>query len=434
MANMETFDKRIAEYIATMTFQHLTRSNLVRDDAPGDEPLIWVWTLADRVVIIVNPLRIKNLDAFIKPRFTHHLGTVLQGRRVVVTNHRGIFVQVGYYPEPRHELITRPLDLSAQLNALAVPIGMTSSGALWLTLPELDAVLIGGARRMGKTNLLHTWILALLQGGETRLILFDGKGGVEFARYTNRPRVHVAPDALAPALADISAEMVKRFDALKEARVASIGEYNKGRGQGARFERIALIVDELAFALQEPGVESVLVDLTARGGAVGVHPILATQRPSAEVVTPKLKGNLVTRIALPVPDRASSMVVLDRAGAESIAKTPGRLLISFGARIVEAQAFETKDEGRGMKDEKPQVLPPSAKLSDRERRVAQAALERGRFVIREIAEATGETLEYVNDLAKKWQVLGYVSEVKRNEHGHRIGRDVTPALGALLAI
>jgi hypothetical protein len=415
---------------------------LVRDDAPGDDPLIWVWTLTDRVVVIVNPLRVRNLDAFIKPRFTHHLGTVLQGRRVVVTNHRGIFVQVGYYPEPRRELIARPLDLSAQPNALAVPIGLTSSDApstslragLWLTLPELDAVLIGGARRMGKTNLLHTWILALLQGGETRLILFDGKGGVEFERYTNRPRVHVAPDALAPALADISAEMVKRFDALKEARVASIGEYNKGRGQGARFERIALIVDELAFALQEPGVESVLVDLTARGGAVGVHPILATQRPSAEVVTPKLKGNLVTRIALPVPDRASSMVVLDRAGAESIAKTPGRLLISHGARILEAQAFSVNGEQLTVNSEgAPLVACHSSRLSDRERRVAQAAIERGRFVIREIAEATGETLEYVNDLAKKWQVLGYVSEVKRNERGHRIGRDVTPALGALLA-
>jgi hypothetical protein len=81
----------------------------------------------------------------------------------------------------------------------------------------------------------------------------------------------------------------------------------------------------------------------------------------------------------------------------------------------------------------PLVACHSSRLSDRERRVAQAAIERGRFVIREIAEATGETLEYVNDLAKKWQVLGYVSEVKRNEHGHRIGRDVTPALGALLA-
>jgi hypothetical protein len=425
-------EKRIAQYIAALTLQHLTRSNLVREDVAQDDPLLWVWTLADRCIIIVNPLRIKNIDAFIKPRFAHHLGTILQGRRVVVTNHRGVFVQVAYYPEPTRELKTCPLDLSEQPNALAVPIGMTMRGPLWLSLVEMDAVLIGGARRMGKTNFLHGWIAALLQGGEARLMLYDGKGGVEFARYRGAPRCQVIEDKLGDALGELFAEMNTRFDALKAANASNLAEYNVGHGAGGRIERIALIVDELAYALQEPGVEDVLVDLTARGGAVGIHPILATQRPSSDVVTPRLKGNLVTRIAFAVPDRASSQVVLDRAGAESIAKTPGRLLLLNGARLIEAQAFIAKDEGGRQKDEgKPMLASP--KLSERERRIAQAAIERGRFVIREIAEATGETLEYVNDVAKKWQLLGYLTEVKRNEHGHRIGREITPALAALLA-
>jgi len=427
-----SLEKRIAQHIAALTLQHLTRSNLVRDDIASDDPLLWVWQQPDRVVLIVNPLRVKNLDALTRPRFTHHLGTVLQGRRIVVTNHRGLFLQVGYYPEPVRELQARPLDLSAQPSALAVPIGMTARGSLWLTLTELDAVLIGGARRMGKTNLLHTWITALLQGAHARLILFDGKGGVEFARYANRARVRVVTDKLSPALGELFAEMHTRFDALKAARVASLAEYNRGRGEGARLERIALIVDELAYALDEPGVENVLVDLTARGGAVGIHPILATQRPSSDVITPRLKGNLVTRIALPVPDRASSMVVLDRAGAESIAKTPGRLLISHGARIVEAQAFFASGEGRAANDASGQPSAVSGRLSEREACVARAAIERGRFVIREIAEATGERLEYVNDLAKKWQLLGYLTEVKRNAQGHKLGRDITPALASAL--
>jgi hypothetical protein len=220
-----------------------------------------------------------------------------------------------------------------------------------LSLVEMDAVLIGGARRMGKTNLLHGWIAALLQGKEARLILYDGKGGVEFARYRGAPRCQVIDGALGPALGELFAEMNTRFDALKAAKAANLAEYNAGRGAGGRIERIALIVDELAYALQEPGVEEVLVDLTARGGAVGIHPILATQRPSSDVVTPRLKGNLVTRIAFAVPDRASSQVVLDRAGAESIAKTPGRLLLLNGARLIEAQAFIAKDEGGRQKDE-----------------------------------------------------------------------------------
>jgi hypothetical protein len=446
------FEKRIAQYIAALTLQHLMRSNLVREDVGAkdlspqqDDPLLWVWTLADRCVVIVNPLRIKNIDAFIKPRFAHHLGTILQGRRVVVTNHRGVFVQVGYYPEPTRELKTCPLDLSwgeksFAPTALAVPIGLTMRGPLWLSLVEMDAVLIGGARRMGKTNFLHGWIAALLQGGEVRLMLYDGKGGVEFARYRGAPRCQVIEDKLGPALGELFAEMNTRFDALKAANAANLAEYNAGRGAGGRIERIALIVDELAYALQEPGVEEVLVDLTARGGAVGIHPILATQRPSSDVVTPRLKGNLVTRIAFAVPDRASSQVVLDRAGAESIAKTPGRLLLMHGARLIEAQAFQASG---GAKDFSPVQWAmrrdgstsrlTSPRLSDREMRVARAALERdGWFRVREIAEATGESRDWVNDVAKRWQVLGWLTQVQRNASGHQIGRRVTPTLSALL--
>jgi hypothetical protein len=278
---------------------------------------------------------------------------------------------------------------------------------------------------------LHTWIAALIQGGETRLILFDGKQGAEFQRYAHRARTQIVAAELAPALAEIASEMMTRFDLLKTARASSIAEYNAGRGAGARLERIALIVDELAFALDESGVEGALVDIIARGGAVGIHPILATQRPSSDVVTPRLKSNLVTRIALPVPDRASSMVILDRTGAESIAKTPGRLLIAHNARHIEAQAFIAGDIASS--DANTPIL-ASPKLSAREAKLARAAMEReGRFVIREIADATGETLEYVNDVAKKWQALGYLSDVKRNERGHRVGRETTPILATLLA-
>jgi len=429
-------EKRIAQYIAALTLQHLTRSNLVREDVGAkdlspqqDDPLLWVWTLADRCIIIVNPLRIKNIDAFIKPRFAHHLGTILQGRRVVVTNHRGVFVQVGYYPEPTRELKTCPLDLSEQPNALAVPIGMTTRGPLWLSIEDMDAVLIGGARRMGKTSLLHGWVTALLQGKETRLILFDGKSGVEFGRYAGQPRCQVIDGALGPALGELFAEMNTRFDALKAANAANLAEYNAGRGAGGRIERIALIVDELAYALQEPGVEDVLVDLTARGGAVGIHPILATQRPSSDVVTQRLKGNLVTRIAFAVPDRASSMVVLDRAGAENITKTPGRLLLLHGARLIEAQAFQvSRTVGGGQAD-----ALASPRLSGREMRLARAALERdGWFRVREIAEATEESRSWVNDVAKRWQVLGWLTPVQRDEQtGHPIGRRVTDRLRAL---
>jgi hypothetical protein len=186
-----------------------------------------------------------------------------------------------------------------------------------------------------------------------------------------------------------------------------------------------LIVDELAYAIQDPGVEDVLVDLTARGGAVGIHPILATQRPSSDVITPRLKGNLVTRIAFPVPDRASSFVVLDRSGAESLAKVPGRLLLSYGARLTEAQAFEAP---KGITEDTPR-LPSSVKLSDREVRLAQAALEQdGWFRIKEIADKAGESSRFVLDVAQGWELLGWLTPVQRDARGVNLGRRVTEAL------
>ncbi|MBM3130567.1 MAG: hypothetical protein FJ009_18300 [Chloroflexi bacterium] len=437
-----TLERQMAQHIAQLAFQHLTRSNLVREqNQPMEDgsPLIYAWPLDERVVLIVNPLRIKNIDHLTSRRFEHHLATIMQGRRVVVTNHRGIFVQVAYWPEPHRELVARPLDLNEQKTPLHVPIGMTARGApstslraeLWLSLAEMDAVLIGGARRLGKTNLLHGWIAALLQGKEARVVLFDGKGGVEFNRYSEQARCKVVTDKLAPVLGELFAEMNRRFDILKVAKVANLAEYNDGRGAGERIERIVLIVDELAYALQEPGVEDVLVDLIARGGAVGIHPVLATQRPSSDVITPRLKGNLVTRIALPVPSRADSMVILDRAGAESIAKTPGRLLIAHGARLIEAQAFRVDGEQLAVSNEK--QLPASTRLSAREQRIAQIAVERGWFKIRDVHEATGESPNYLVDVARKWQLLGWLTPVQRNERGHQLGRRVTPELIALLA-
>jgi len=249
--------------------------------------------------------------------------------------------------------------------------------------------------------------------------------------------VHVV-EKLSDALRGLFAEMNKRFEILACTSIASITEYNKSRGAGERLERIVLIVDELAYALQEPGVEDVLVDLIARGGAVGIHPVLATQRPSSDVITPRLKGNLVTRIALPVPDRASSMVILDRAGAESIAKTPGRLLISHGARVLQAQAFDATNASAMLLSQPGESYartksPSNRRLSDREMGLAQAALDHdGWFRVREIAEAAGEPRDWVNDVAKRWQLLGWLTPVQRNASGHQVGRKATPTLSAML--
>lgn len=319
-----------------------------------------------------------------------------------------------------------PLDLSRQRTPLHLPIGVTTRGDLWMSLAEMDGVLIGGARRLGKTNLLHGWIAALLQGGETRQVLFDGKGGLEFGRYTGKPRTVVVTAALMLTLRDLLAEMNNRFfQVFRENGATNLAEYNAGRAKTGRLERIVLIVDELAFALQEPGVEDALVDLIARGGAAGIHPVLATQRPSADVVTPRLKVNLSTRIALPVPDRASSMVVLDRSGAEAIAKHPGRLLISHGARIIEAQAYRVEtgrrvDAARAVNSQ--QSVHPQ--LTANEVKVLRGS---GEWVtVRGAAELLGVHKDAVAGILKRLELLGYLTTVQREAGtGKVLGRAVT---------
>lgn len=437
----------IADGLGAQTYRLLVRSNLLRErDANSGLPALTIWPREDRVVLILDPLRVKNADAIASERFKHHLATTLQGRRIVVTNHRGLFIQVAYWPPPHRELTSQSLDLSRQPSSLYVPIGMTVNkpDGWWLSLAEMDAVLIGGARRMGKTNLLHGWITALLQGGETGLLLFDGKRGVEFARYANNSRAQVV-EKLGDALGEVFAEMDVRFTLLEKTGATNLAEYNAGRGNGERLERSVLVVDELAFALQERAVEDALVDLIARGGAVGIHPILATQRPSSDVVTPRLKGNLSTRIALPVPDRASSMVILDCAGAEKMDKIPGRLLITRNARLVQAHAFDSRVVASSNSLLVEERHPNNAttrprdylttRLTDRELRIARAVIERleGLFTTEGVMRETEErSVKYINALAHRWHAMGYLSQVLRHERGYNLGRQALPRLRQVL--
>jgi len=195
---------------------------------------------------------------------------------------------------------------------------------------------------------------------------------------------------------------------------------------GGQLERIVLVIDELAFALQEPGVESVLVDLAARGGAVGIHPIVATNQCRAEVVTANLKVNLPTRIALAVPTQSDSRVILDASDAARLPNVRGRLLLKWNARLIEAQAY-----GVELPAASSQRLPETAHLNERERRIAVAALANGgEFKIREIARAVDEDSAAIIQLAREWEARGWLTPVQRSKNGNG-GRRVTDALIAL---
>jgi hypothetical protein len=89
--------QHIADGLGAQTYRLLVRSNLLRErDANSELPALTIWSREDRVVLILDPLRIKNADVIASERFKHHLATTVQGRRIVVTNHRGLFIQVAY--------------------------------------------------------------------------------------------------------------------------------------------------------------------------------------------------------------------------------------------------------------------------------------------------------------------------------------------------
>ena len=410
-ANFRTAQAKI---IVEVVLRLLENHNLL---IPG-RVAFYVWLRGKRAILIFDPLALRKPETIVSALFVHRLITALGGRRVIATNSRGIFLQIAYAIVPVMKIVTCLLDLSQQPSPLHIPIGMTKKGAFWLSIVEMDSVLIGGTRRMGKTNLIHTWILALLHGKAARLVLWDGKDGVEFGRYADKDGVLVVND-LAAGIQHLIEKMSRRKTLFREAKVNDISAYNKKNK--AKLQPLILIVDEAALIPED--LQSALSHLIAVGGAYGIHPIIATQRPDAKAMQGMLKANLSTRIALPVPSHHDSQVILGRSGAEKLPKEKGRLLLVWNARLIEVQAYLAP------LDEEPQLPHIQSLLSERELRLVKAAVtEGGWFRVREIANRIGESRDWVGSIAKRWEQMGYLSPVQRNEKGHPQGRHLTNSL------
>jgi len=329
-----TIDPRTAHAIAQGVGAALVRL-LGPRLAPGAEAPFWIWLRPDRMIISIDPLAVKSIDQVLSPRFTHHLSTALAGRRVLATNSRGVYFQVAYWPaRPAHALKSLALDLSQQPGPLAVPVGETKFGPLWLDLREVASALIGGSSGMGKTTLFHAWIQALLHGERAKLFLWDGKEDVEFSRY-HGGKVYTSP-SLPAVLEKLLAEVDARRQALRQAGCPSVEAFNQAN-PSTPYLPLVLFIDEAAFVPAD--CQATVKDLVARGRAAGVYPVLGTQRTSSEEVQGLVKANLVTRIAFHVPEWQDSRVVLGRVGAEKLPIIKGRLLMEWRGRLVQAQAY-----------------------------------------------------------------------------------------------
>ena len=338
-----------------------------------------------------------KIGKVLSPNFKHDLSTVLSGRRVVTTNSRGIYLQVAYEPPPVPvSLDTEALNLTDQPSPFHLPIGITGKGPLWVSLLEMDSVLVGGSRRMGKTRLLHGWIQAMVHGGKCSLFLWDGKGGMEFARYGNAARFS---NDLRELLAEINLERARRVELFKTVGVTSAPEYNAVVDPALRLPLLVLVVDEVADVPDES--RDVLAELVGRGGAAGVHPIIATTYPEAGKVQSFLKANISTRICFPVPTHTELKVILNWTGAEKLPKIKGRVMFVWEANTITAQTFlvDLPDpSGAGL------LIAPI--ITDEETRIAELSL----------AEAEGRM---TIDLLMEWDRT--LSSLRGPEVGRRLG-------------
>jgi len=208
---------------------------------------------------------------------------------------------------------------------LALALGKDVTGLPWVVdLERMPHLLVAGSTGSGKSVALNGIILSLLyqnNPADLKFILVDPKR-VEFSIYQHMPHlltpIITEVPATVNALKWLLGEMDRRFSLLAEAGHRNIQTYNQKEEE--RLSYIILVIDELADLMVAAGseVEGAIIRLAQMSRAVGIHLILATQRPSVDVITGLIKANITARIAFSVASLTDSRTILDTAGAEKL--------------------------------------------------------------------------------------------------------------------
>ncbi len=219
---------------------------------------------------------------------------------------------------------------AAPHNLLTVAVGKDMSGeAVVLDLAQLPHLLLAGSTGAGKSCCINVLVCCLLmrcRPEQLNFIMIDPKY-VEFTWYDGLPHllspVINEPEPAAKALLWAVNEMDRRYQVLQKQRVVHIDEYNAIADKDKDVEplpKIVIVIDELGdlMIVARREVESSISRLTAKARAVGIHLIIATQRPSVDVITGVIKNNITARIAFQVASNADSRTILGTKGAEKL--------------------------------------------------------------------------------------------------------------------
>ena len=251
---------------------------------------------------------------------------------------------------------------------LPLILGKSIEGEVFIPdLTKMPHLLIAGATGSGKSVGLNSCITGLLYAchpSNLKFVMIDPKK-IELQQYTRIMDHYIAmpEDAEDPIITDVTQalltlrscekEMEERYDLLSSAQVRSIIEYNKRFASGRlsadnghrHLPYIVVVVDELADLMMTAGkeIEGPIARLAQMARAVGIHLILATQRPSVDVITGLIKANFPARVAYQVASKIDSRTILDQNGAQGLVGN-GDLLYMLGSSIVRLQGPYVADD------------------------------------------------------------------------------------------
>jgi DNA segregation ATPase FtsK/SpoIIIE, S-DNA-T family len=227
---------------------------------------------------------------------------------------------------------------------------------VWTDLAKMPHVLVAGTTGSGKSGCVNAILASILMQAspnEVRLVLVDPKQ-VELNHYEHVPHlltpVVTSPRLAANVLANLIGEMESRYGIMGEARARNLAELNRARAKAgeAPLPHILCVIDELAdlMMVAPAEVEDSIIRLAQKSRATGIHLVLATQRPSTDIITGTIKVNIPARIAFAVSSQTDSRVILDQGGAEALLGQGDMLFRGAGtSKLARVQgAFVTEEE------------------------------------------------------------------------------------------
>lgn len=265
-------------------------------------------------------------------------------------------------PHPQPETLLLLPELSnlprPAVSRLPFLVGKTPDGRLITAdLADLPHLLVAGSTGSGKTIFLYSLLLSLIyhHGPHELLLLLIDPKQTDFVYFEDLPhllgnQVVINPEDAIKWLDQLATAMLDhRSQQLRNARCRDIHDYN-ARHPGAIIAPLVVVIDEYADLVQvlnksrRQDFEQRLVRLAQRARNVGIHLVIATQRPSADIVTTSLKTNLPARIAFRLPSHHDSMVILDRSGAENLLGKGDMLFAVSQQQVERLQGFYVSSE------------------------------------------------------------------------------------------